>query len=134
VSQERVAKVLRGYELFNRGEIEEALAGFRDDIEWVVPDMVPEPGSYIGRDGVRRFWDMWRETFHDFTIEIVEIHDLDDHVVFSTRVTGKGRHSEVEVTTPRFPQVWTFSGDDIVRMEMFQSEVAVREAIGKDWR
>jgi ketosteroid isomerase-like protein len=134
VSQERVARVLHGYDLFNRGEIDEALDGFPDDIEWVVPDVVPDPGSYTGRDGVRRFWDMWRESFRDFRIEILQVHDLDDHVVVSTRVRGKGRDSDAEVTTPTFPQVWTFSGDTIARMEMFRSEDAAREAIGKDWR
>jgi ketosteroid isomerase-like protein len=134
VSRERVERVLHGYELFNSGRIDEALEGFTDDIEWVVPDVVPDPGSYSGRDGIRRFWDMWRESFADFRIEILEVHDLDDHVVLSTRVRGRMRDSDVELTTPAFPQVWAFSGDRIVRMEMFQSERAAREAIGKDWR
>jgi ketosteroid isomerase-like protein len=134
LSRERVERILLGYDLFNRGEIDRALEGFPDDIEWVVPDVVPDPESYTGPDGVRRFWDMWRESFDDFRIEILDVHDLDDHIVLSTRVRGRGRDSGAELTTPAFPQVWTFSGDRIVRMEIFQSEGAVREAIGKDWR
>jgi ketosteroid isomerase-like protein len=134
VSRDRVERILRGYDLFNSGEIDEALEGFPDDIEWVVPDVVPDPGSYSGREGVRRFWDMWRESFEDFRIEILEVHDLGDYVVLSTRVRGRGRDSDAELTTPTFPQVWQFSGDRIVRMEIFQSEAAAREAIGKDWR
>jgi ketosteroid isomerase-like protein len=134
VSRDRVERILRGYDLFNSGEIDEALEGFPDDIEWVVPDVVPDPGSYSGREGVRRFWDMWRESFEDFRIEILKVHDLGDYVVLSTRVRGRGRDSDAELTTPTFPQVWQFSGDRIVRMEIFQSEAAAREAIGKDWR
>jgi ketosteroid isomerase-like protein len=134
VSRARVETVLRGYDLFNQGAIDEALEGFSDHIDWVVPDMVPDPGSYTGREGVRRFWDMWRGSFDDFTIEILDVHDLGDHIVLNTRVKGRVRDSDVEVTTSAFPQVWTFSGEEIVRMEMFQSDEAARAALGKDWR
>jgi ketosteroid isomerase-like protein len=134
VSHERVERILDGYRLFNEGELDEALAGFSDEIEWVVLDVFPDRGPYRGRDGVRRFWDTWHETFEGFGAEIVEIHDLDDHVVVITRVHGTGRDSGAEVNTPAFPTVWTWRGDDIVRMEMFESEEAARAAIGEDWR
>ncbi len=47
--------------------------------------MVPDPGPHRGPEGVRRFWDMWHEAFVDFRSEIVEVHDLDDHVVVIAR-------------------------------------------------
>jgi ketosteroid isomerase-like protein len=134
VSSERVQRILHGYELFNRGELDEALVGLSEDIEWLAPDMVPDPGPYRGPEGVRRFWEAWHETFRDFRIEIDEVHDLDEHVVVIARVHGIGRDSGAEVTTPDFPHVWTWSGERIVRMQMFPSEQAAREAIGKDWR
>ena len=134
MSQELVERVLAGYELFNAGELDQALIGFSQDIEWVAPDMVPDPGPHKGPDGVRRFWDMWRETFEDFTIEVEEAHDLGDQVVVIARIHGTGRDSGVPVTTPSFPQVWTWDGQAIVRMEMFSSEEAAREAIGRGWR
>jgi hypothetical protein len=65
---------------------------------------------------------------------VVEVHDLDDHVVVITRVHGTGRDRGAEVTTPSFPTVWTWRGDEIVRTEMCMSEENAREAIGKDWR
>jgi ketosteroid isomerase-like protein len=134
VSQERVDVILGGYEAFNRGDLEEALEGFGEEMEWIVPDLLPDPGPFRGPDGIRRFWEMWRETFQDFRIEIVEVHDLDDHVVVIARVHGTGRDSGAQVTTPAFPQVWTWSGDRIMRMEMFTGEDSASEAIGKDWR
>jgi ketosteroid isomerase-like protein len=129
-----VQRVLEGYAAFNRGDIEGALEGFGEDMEWIGPDLLPDPGPFRGPAGIRRFWDMWHETFQDFRIEIVQVHDLEDHVVVMTRVHGTGRDSGAAVSTPAFPQVWTFSGEQIVRMEMFQGEEAAREAIGKDWR
>ena len=65
--------------------------------------MVPDPGPYRGPEGVRRFWDMWRESFEDFRIEIVEVHDLDDHVVVIARVHGTGRDSGAAVDDARLP-------------------------------
>jgi uncharacterized protein len=134
VSQEVVDRILAGYELFNQGDLDEALVGFSEDIEWVAPDMVPDPGPFKGQDGVRRFWEMWREAFDEFRIEIQEVHDLDEHVVVIARIHGTGRDSGAPVTTPAFPQVWTLGDNGIARMEMFTSEDAASEAIGKDWR
>ena len=134
MSRERVERILQGYERFNRGEFDEALAGFPDEIEWVAPDMFPDPGPFKGREGVRRFWNTWQETFREFIIEIEQVHDLDEHVVVIARVRGTGRDSGAEVTTPAFPHVWTLAGDWPVRMQMFTSEQAARDVIGRDWR
>jgi ketosteroid isomerase-like protein len=134
VSRERVERILDGYRLFNEGKLDEALEGFPDDIEWVELDLLPDRGPYRGPEGVRRFWKTWQETFDEFRIEIVEIHDLDEHVVVIMRVRGIGRDSGLEVNSAAFPAVWTWRDDQIVRMEMFMSEDNVRAAIGKDWR
>jgi ketosteroid isomerase-like protein len=134
VAREVVERILAGYDLFNRGELDQALIGFSDQIEWVAPDMVPDPGPHRGPEGVRRFWDTWRESFQEFRLEVLDVHDLDEHVVVIARIHGTGRDSGVPVTTPSFPQVWTSDGSEIVRMEMFPSEDSAAEAIGKDWR
>ena len=125
--------MLRGYELFNRGELDEALVGMDADIEWIVLDMLPDPGPFRGLEGVRRFWEMWKETFADFRIQIDEVFDLDDHVVVQASVRGVGRDSGAEVGTPSFPHVWTLRGDKVVRMQMFQTTAEAQAAIGKTW-
>ena len=134
MSRERVERILDGYRLFNEGQFDEALEGFPDDIEWVALDMFPEPGPFHGKDGVRRFWETWRETFQRFEIEVIQVHDLDDHVVVIMRVHGTGRDSGASVDSPAFPSVWTWRGEKIARMEMFTSEDSAAAAIGKDWR
>jgi ketosteroid isomerase-like protein len=134
VTQELVERILVGYDQFNRGEFDEAMIGFSDQIEWIAPEMVPEPGPHRGPDGVRRFWETWRETFPDFKLEIAEIHDLGEHVVVMARIQATGRDSGAPVETPPFPQVWTWNGSEIVRVEMFTSSEDAAAAIGKDWR
>ena len=134
MSREVVERIRNGYELFNAGELDQALIGFSEDIEWIAPEMVLDPGPHRGPEGVRRFWEMWRESFQEFRLEVMEVHDLDEQVVVIARIHGIGRDSGAPVTTPTFPQVWTWNGSEIVRMEMFTSEDSAAEAIGKDWR
>ena len=134
MAPELVERILAGYELFNQGRLDEAIEGMPDEIEWIAPEMFVDRGPYRGREGVRRFWDAWHDTFDGFRIEIAEVHDLGEHLVVIASVGGTGRDSGVEVTTPAFPHVWTSHGDELRRMEMFSSEDAARETIGKDWR
>jgi ketosteroid isomerase-like protein len=133
VSRERVERVLGLYRLFNEGEFERALRELPDEIEWVVLEVLPDQGPYHGREGVRRFWKTWQETFEGFRVDILDVHDLDDHVVVVMRVGGTGRDSGIDVDSPAFTSVWTWVDDELVRMQMFTDEDAARGAIGKDW-
>jgi ketosteroid isomerase-like protein len=129
MSRERVETILGGYAAFNSGDIGAALEGFAEDIVWEVPDVLPDAGPFAGREGVRRFWELWRENFTDFRVELGEVIDAGDHVIVMIRVRGRGRDSGVEVTTPEFPQVWTWRGDAIAHVRMLTSrEEALAEA------
>jgi ketosteroid isomerase-like protein len=128
VSGERVERVLRAYELFNGGELENALEDFADEAEWLVLDQLPDPGPFRGPEGVRRFWEMWRESFPDFEAEVQKTIDLGDHVAVTIQVRGRGRDSGIEVRTPSFVQLWTWRGDAVVKVEMLPDEEAAEEA------
>jgi uncharacterized protein len=130
VSQANVDTVRRGYEAFNSGDIESALQPFSADIEWVVPDVLPDPGPFRGPEGVRRFWNMWQETFDDFRVEVEELTDLGENVIAQVRIRGRGKDSGVEVVTPSAPHVWTLRGGKVVRMEMFPTRAAALDALG----
>jgi len=134
VAREIVERILAGYDSFNRGDFDQALEGFPADVEWVAPETFLEPGPHKGPEGVRRFWEAWRDSFETFRLEIEDVHDLGEHVVVIARIHGTGRDSGAPVTTPSFPQVWTIAGDLVARMEMFTSSDAAAEAIGRDWR
>jgi ketosteroid isomerase-like protein len=130
MSRERVETILAGYAAFNGGDLDAALEGFPDDVVWEVPEMLPDQGPFVGREGVRRFWELWRETFSEFRVELDEVIDADEHVIVMIRVWGRGRDSGVEVTTPTFPQVWTWRGDEIARVRMLPSKEEALKAAG----
>lgn len=134
MAREVVERILAGYESFNRGDFDQAIEGFTEDVEWVAPELFLEPGPHRGPDGVMRFWESWRDSFESFQLEIEEAHDLGDHLVVIARIHGTGRDSGAPVTTPSFPQVWTIAGDRVTRVEMFTSSDEAAEAIGRDWR
>jgi ketosteroid isomerase-like protein len=130
VSEANVELIRRGYEAFNHGDADAVLEGFDPNIEWRVPDTFPDPDTYHGHDGVRKFWEMWRGAFDDFRVEIEELIDAGDMVVAMTRVHGRGKGSGAEVATPSFPHVWTVRDGKAVRMEMLQTREAALEAVG----
>jgi ketosteroid isomerase-like protein len=45
-----------GYEAFQRGDLEGALAPLADDIEWVVPGRSSVSGTYRGKQEVADYW------------------------------------------------------------------------------
>ena len=130
MSRERVERVLEGYEAFNRGDFEAVIAQLPDDVEWRVLDQFPDQGPFRGREGVRRFWESWLETFSDFHAEIDEVVDAGDHVIVMTRVVGRGRDSGVEVETPTYAQMWSFRGEDVYLVTMLPTKEEALAAAG----
>jgi uncharacterized protein len=129
MTRELRERVIRGYEAFNRGDVDAAVAGFHPDIEWTGPDMLPDEQTFRGPDGVRRFWGSWKEVFDDFHIEVVEVIDVDEHVIVMARVSGRGKDSGAEVTTPAFAHVWTIRDELVVRMKMLPSKEEALAAV-----
>jgi uncharacterized protein len=124
-----VADVLRGYEAFNRGDIEASLDVLHPEIEWhtyIVPG--PGGGTYHGHDGVRELWADARRIFGEFRNVPEQVFDAGDRVVAFVRVEGVGRESGVAVTA-RIAHVYSFRDGMICCVESFEDrEEALRVA------
>ena len=107
-----------------------ALEGFDPEVEWIVLDLLPERGPFRGREGVRRFWELWSETFSLFRIEIKDVTGAGQNVIVTMRVSGTGRDSGAQVITPWFPQAWSARDGKFVRVEMFTSREEALESVG----
>ncbi len=103
MSRENVEGVLRGYEALNRGDVEAAVEGVAPECELALPPMLPEADTHQGRDGLRRIWETWRESFEEFRLEVEEAIDAGDRVVVMAAVRGAGKDSGADVSTPTFP-------------------------------
>jgi ketosteroid isomerase-like protein len=102
MSQENVERVHRGFDAFNRRDLDAFLALCDPEIEIVTRFAVERGGSYRGHEGVRAWWDDLLRVFPDFNIELVEVRDLGDVTVGSGRIRGRGVGSEV----PFEERVW----------------------------
>ncbi len=128
-----VERIVRGYEAFNRRDIDAALDGMSPDIVWLGPDVLPEGDrEFRGHEGVMEFWRMWHETFEEFHAEIEETIEEGDSVLAMVRMHGRHRSSGAEIVTPSFPHIWTIQDEEIVRVEMFPTRAAGLKAIGLD--
>jgi ketosteroid isomerase-like protein len=130
VSADHIAVVRRGYEAFNRGDIDTAVVEFDPDVEWhtyIVPG--PGGGVYRGHDGVRELWSDAKKIFGGFRNEAEEIFDAGDQVVAFVRVEGVGAKSGVAVHA-RIAHLYTFRGGKVLRVESFEDRDAALRAAG----
>jgi ketosteroid isomerase-like protein len=99
------------------------------DVEWDISDTdSPMAGVYHGRDAAREFWRRWLGAFSEWTVEVDEVFETEDTVVFFVTERGSGRGSGVQVEMQR-ANVWTFEGGLVTSFKSFRSrEAALREA------
>jgi ketosteroid isomerase-like protein len=93
MSQENVEIVRQVYEAWNRGDLEWVLDHVTPDSEFhtvpLFPDLEP---VYRGREGFRRFWNTFRESWESLLVEIERIEPIgDDQVLALFRFHGRGR-------------------------------------------
>jgi ketosteroid isomerase-like protein len=130
MSQENVERILRGYAALNRGDLDGAVRRVSPDCEVELPPMLPEANTCQGRDGVKRMWAAWRDSFEDFRMEVEETIDGGDHVIVMASVCGKGKDSGAEVRTPTFPIIWTLQHGEAISLKALPTRAAALEAVG----
>ena len=130
MSQQTVDGVVRGYEALNRGDLDAATAGVAPDCELELPPVLPDVQTYQGREGLRRMWEAWQESFEGFRMEIEEVIDAEDRVAVMACACGIGRDSGVEVRTPTFPLIWTVKEGQVVRVQALPTRAAALEELG----
>ena len=130
MSADHIAIVRRGYEAYNRGDIDAALVELDPEIVWQTY-IVPGPGGgiYRGHDGVRELWSEAKKIFGGFRNEPEEIFDAGDQVVAFVRVEGVGARSGVAVQA-RIAHLYTFRGGKVLRVESFEDRDAALRAAG----
>ncbi len=99
MSEEDVAALHRAVAAINSGDAEAAVAVTH-------PEAVLEPlraateGAFVGHEGARRFIADTAETFDVFHLEVDEVRDLGDRILFIGTITIRGRGSGVGTPIP----------------------------------
>jgi ketosteroid isomerase-like protein len=97
--EERVAFMRRGFEAFERADMDALLDAIHPQIEVVTPQEMGNPGTRHGVDGFLEWLREWTEAWDDFRDELLEVVPVGDrHVVGRSHQTARGRGSGVEVS------------------------------------
>ena len=129
LTAQRPAIALRGYEAFNRGDLDAAVSLFGPEIVWHTY-LVPGAGggTYHGHEGIRELWSDARNVFGDFRNEPERLIAAGDRVVAMVRVCGWGKESGVAVEA-KIAHLLTFRGDKVVQVDSYDDrDEALREA------
>ncbi len=129
MSQENVEIVRRGYDAFNRGDIEGVIETVGSEVRWDMSERVFNPAVYEGHDGIRRFVKEIDEVWEDFRLEPLEFIDAGDKVVVSHLIHGSGKGSGVDVELPS-TSVYTLRGSKVIESRMYRDHAEALEAAG----
>jgi ketosteroid isomerase-like protein len=131
VSAENVEIVRRSMEAFARGDLEAFLAAHHPDTEWRTAADEPNPETFRGHDGVRRFAaeiaEAWAGRFDD-VMEFEDFIDLGDWVVVPWSARLRGRSSGIEVEVSETYAVRVEEGR-IVRVDEYRTRDEAIEAV-----
>jgi ketosteroid isomerase-like protein len=83
--------IQQAYDAFGRGDIPAVLELVSDDVRWDAPELLPQGGSFSGRDGVGAFFQGMGEQFEDLDVDIHDLVDGDSRVVAVGASKGKLR-------------------------------------------
>jgi ketosteroid isomerase-like protein len=131
LSADNVEIVRRSMEAFACGDMDAFLAAHHPDVEWRTAADEPNPETYRGRDGLRRFAadisEAWAGRFDD-VMEFEDFIDLQDWVVvpWTARLTGRSSGIEVEVSETYAVRV---ENGRIMRVDEYRTRDEAIEAV-----
>jgi hypothetical protein len=89
----------------------------------------PDPGVYLGYEGVLAAFDVSAEMFEELEFMPEEFVAGGDHVVVAVRLVGRGRESGVPVED-RIAHVWEMRGGKVVSLQVYSEMADALQAVG----
>jgi len=121
MSQENVEKVRRGFDEYNRGDIEAALQEWAPDAVWDWSNGHGfDAGIYRGHDEIRAFWQQRTEAWEEVRLEIVDVVEVDDNKVIVENVGYSRGRDGIEVEA-RSAWLITFRDREQTSLTLFQT-------------
>ena len=128
MSQENVEIVRAAYETWNAGDMHAFSEMYDPDAIVRMLEGWPEPGPFVGREAVMRWWEQVRETWDADTVEpISDFVDAGDRVAVRQvwRGAGHGPDMNMEMTN-----VFMVRKGRIVYQEFFWNHAEALETLG----
>ena len=129
---ENAELIRRGYEAWNRGDVEGVLEFLHPEIEWRGYTHIPESGTLAGRDQVRAWLERFLEAWEELDIELTDLIEGGDRIVALVRFRALGKGSGVRVEGGVDGHVWTVRDGRAVAVELYQGTREALEAVGRE--
>jgi ketosteroid isomerase-like protein len=137
MSQENLELVRRGFQAFLGGHWETRAETLTDDflseffdpeVEWhPIPQGVLAGGTYVGFEGLRRFWTDFFAAWDEISAVPEEFWEADDLV--AVRVQMRGRMQDIEVDET-WSLLFTLRNARVMRIDNFSTPDGALEAAG----
>jgi ketosteroid isomerase-like protein len=130
VSQENVEVVRRAFDAFNSEDIERIVSLTHIEFEAIVPpELSPEPDSYHGHDGIRRYFQSFQDVMDDIRFHPHRFWEVGQSVVASVSLTAKGRQTAIPVEQ-QLAQVWIVRDGKVACIRTYVSLPEALKAVG----
>jgi uncharacterized protein len=135
VGESNAEQVRRAYDALREGGPDAILEFIDPQFEAEAPpELSVEPQTYRGKEGVKRWFDLFYEVVDEVRLEPEEFVEAGDDVVVPLQLVVKGHESGVEVAQS-LTQVWTMRDGRATRMQAFpDKETALRSLGGVESR
>jgi ketosteroid isomerase-like protein len=130
MSREDVDNVRRGFEALGRDGVEALLDFIDPEFETTTsPELSPEPSTYRGHEGLRRYFDSFYEVMEEIRFEPEKFIDAGERVVVPVRLVARGRGTGIEAEQ-RLAMVWTLREGKAVRLDTYATTAEALAAAG----
>lgn len=123
--------IRRGYEAWNRGDVEGVLTFLDPEIEWHGYTHLPESGALADREEVRAWLERFLDAWEQLDIDVTELIEAGDKVVALVRFRGRGKGSGVQVEGGVDAHVWTVRNGQIAAVKLYQGTREGLEVVGR---
>lgn len=120
----------RGYEAFNKGDIDTVKEIFEEDIRWEGPNTegLPMSGVHEGRDAVLQALGSIGEDFEKFSVSPDEMIEEGETIVVLSHLDAKTKSGN-ELKLPG-AEVWRMSGGKAKRVQSLGDTAEMKKALG----
>lgn len=132
MGDDAVSVVRRAFEAFADDGVDALLPFVHEDVVATISsDFSPEPDSYVGHDGMRRYFEGWYEVMDRLDIEVRDAEPVGaDQVIGTVHVVARGRATGLESGLSA-EALFHLSDGRIDRLSFHESrEAALAEATG----
>jgi ketosteroid isomerase-like protein len=107
--------VAKAYDAFAHGDIPGVLGALGERVEWDVSAILPQGGSWRGRDSVAEFFEQLVSHWADLALEVEQMVSEGDTVVAFGRAAGRLREHGDAAAGYSFVHMFTVGGGAITR-------------------